>query len=155
MTKKTFNKTLSANDVGKTGGHQAGILIPKSEAEVLAFLPPLDPAIKNPDAWIECMDDGGLMRQFRFIYYNNKLHDPTGTRNEYRITHMTGYFRDVAASEGDVFEISRHNDNPYYNIRVTHLSERTLKQEKQITNRVTEELPVYRIKIRSGWRRVH
>ena len=52
MTNRTVSKTLSANDVGATGGHQGGILIPKSEAELLLFLPALDPKVKNPDAWI-------------------------------------------------------------------------------------------------------
>jgi hypothetical protein len=88
MTNRTFSKTLSANDVGATGGHQGGILIPKSEAELLSFLPVLDPKVKNPDAWIECEDETGTTRKFRFIYYNNKLHDEGGTRNEYRITYM-------------------------------------------------------------------
>lgn len=147
MTRTTFSKTLSANDVGKTGGHQAGILIPKSEVELLAFLPWLDPAIKNPDAWIECMDEDGVTRRFRFVYYNNKLHDPAGTRNEYRITHMTGYFRDVAAHEGDVIEISRNKDSSYYAISIIRLP--------PIGAGIQEEHQVYRIKIKSDWRRVH
>jgi hypothetical protein len=54
MTTKTFIKTLSANDVGTTGGHMGGILVPKGDGELLAFLPPLDPNVLNPSAWIEC-----------------------------------------------------------------------------------------------------
>lgn len=146
MTKKTFSKTLSANDVGKTGGHQAGILIPKLEAELLAFLPPLDPTIKNPDAWIECVDDEGVVYRFRFVYYNNKLHDPGGTRNEYRITHMTRYFHGMGASEGDTFEISRAEDESSYAIRVFHQQEEPVEREEEL---------VFRIKITTGWRRVH
>lgn len=146
MTKQSFSKTLSANDVGATGGHQGGILVPKSEAELLAFLPPLDPAVKNPDAWIVCMDESGNLRKFRFVYYNNKLHDSAGTRNEYRITYMTGYFREMRARERDTFEISRDEGEVKYSIRIVRPNEiiSELKNEQ-----------VLRIKITSGWRRVH
>ena len=146
MTKKTFIKTLSANDVGTTGGHQGGILIPKGEVELLAILPPLDPAIKNPDAWIECLDEVGVLRRFRFVYYNNKLHDKNGTRNEYRVTHMTRYFRDVVANEGDTFEISGGEDKFNYSIRIVRPLAEPVKPEEE---------KMIRIKITSSWRRVH
>ena len=143
MTKRTFSKILSANDVGATGGHQGGILIPKSEAELLAILPELDPAIKNPDAWIECTDEGGKLRRFRFVYYNNKLHDPTGTRNEYRITYMTGYFKEMVAQEGEAFEISRNEGDAGYEIRIVRSKEVPVEHQE------------VRIKLKSAWRRVH
>ena len=54
--KKTFRKTLSANDIGSNGSHQAGVLIPKSEKDLLAMLPKLDPNTKNPDSWIEYVE---------------------------------------------------------------------------------------------------
>lgn len=146
MMIKTFSKTLSANDVGATGGHQGGILIPKSEAELLSILPSLDPAIKNPDAWIECEDEHGTVRRFRFVYYNNKLHDPTGTRNEYRITYMTGYFREMVAREGESFEISRNVSSSNYAIRIVRPKKRSVE---------CEEHQEVRIKIKSAWRRVH
>lgn len=145
MTTKTFRKILSANDVGSTGGHQGGILVPKSEAELLAFLPPLDPAVKNPDAWIECVDEDGTLHRFRFVYYNNRLHDQTGTRNEYRITYMTRYFREMGAREGDTFEISRGGGGRY--------SIRVIRQPAEPAN--DEDEKVFRIRITSGWRRVH
>lgn len=146
MTKKTFTKILSANDVGKTGAHQGGVLIPKTEAELLAILPFLNPAIKNPDAWIECLDEIGVTRRFRFVYYNNKLHDEKGTRNEYRFTYMTRYFRDLAANEGDTFEISGGEDKFNYSIRIVRPLAEPVKQEEE---------KVIRIKITSSWRRVH
>lgn len=145
MTKKTFSKVLSANDVGATGGHQGGILVPKSETELLEFLPYLDPSIKNPDAWIECVDENREVRRFRFVYYNNRLHDAGGTRNEYRITYMTQYLRSVHAREGDTLEISKGPKDLRYAIQIVrHQGGMTLAREG-----------VLRIKISSGWRRVH
>jgi hypothetical protein len=146
MTNRTFSKRLTANDVGSTGGHQGGILVPRTEGELLAFLPPLDPNVKNPDAWIECEDETGTVRKFRFVYYNNKFHDDGGTRNEYRITCMTKYFREVGAREGEQLEISRHGTSSIYNIRMV----RTIVHHGN-----QEESDGFRIKITSGWRRVH
>lgn len=146
MTEKTFRKILSANDVGATGGHQAGILIPKSETELLAFLPPLDASIKNPDAWINCLDESGAMRRFRFVYYNNRLHDATGTRNEYRITYMTGYFRETEARPGHTIELSREEGKRHYTVRIIR---------EQIETPAKEEEQIFRIKLKSSWRRVH
>jgi hypothetical protein len=148
MTNRTFSKTLSANDVGATGGHQGGILIPKSEAELLSFLPALDPKVKNPDAWIECEDETGMTRKFRFIYYNNKLHDEGGTRNEYRITYMTKYFREIGAREGEALELSKSDASTTYRIRVVRSIVSPVHQEE-------DEGEGVRIKIKSAWRRVH
>lgn len=146
MTKRSFSKILSANDVGATGGHQGGILVPKSETELLAFLPPLEPNKKNPDAWIVCIDEGGAVRRFRFVYYNNRLHDDGGTRNEYRITYMTAYFREMRAREHDIFEISQDPGSSKYTIRIIR-AKVVLPEPKEDS--------VLRIKITSGWRRVH
>lgn len=146
MKKQSFSKVLSANDVGATGGHQAGILIPKSEAALLSFLPSLDSSVKNPDAWIDCKDETGQVRRFRFVYYNNKFHDPNGTRNEYRITYMTGYFREMRARENDIFEISRADGDLEYTIRIV----RPVSESLGLKN---DE--VVRIKITSGWRQIH
>lgn len=144
MTKIAFRKTLSANDVGATGGHQGGVLIPKGERELLAFLPPLDPGVKNPDAWLDCVDADGCPLKFRFVYYNNKLHDSKGTRNEYRITYMTAWFRKLGAREGDIFEIAKEGGRPGYLVSVLPASP-ALEADSN--------LPV-RLKL-LGWRRVH
>lgn len=101
MMPESFAKVLSANDTGATGGHQAGILVPKGNQALLAFFPPLDPAVQNPDAWIEAEDDDGNVWKLRYIYYNNKLHAENGTRNEYRLTHLTKYLREASAGVGD------------------------------------------------------
>lgn len=145
MKKKSFSKTLSANDIGKTGTHQAGILVPKTDKELLAFFPPLDARVKNPDAWIVCTDDGGNERKFRFVYYNNKLHDEKGTRNEYRLTYMTSYLKEIRAEAGDALEFSREDGAPGYTIRLVKKRAAVVEQG---------DGPV-RIKITSAWRRVH
>lgn len=142
MTKQTFTKPLTANDTGESGAHQAGIHIPKGEKELIAFLPDLDPAQKNPDAWISCKDEFGKVWDFRYIYYNNKLHDTGGTRNEYRLTHMTKYFREAGAKAGDEFEITGEIGCSEYQIRVVKTK--------------TQESPPLTAPIRlQGWRRVH
>ena len=146
MTSKTFRKTLSANDVGTTGGHMGGILIPKGEKELLAFLPPLDAKVLNPSAWIECVTDQGENLRLRFVYYNNRMHAPKGTRNEYRITYLTKFLREEQANAGDAFEISKANGADRYRIKVIPIGG---AQEK-----VENDGPV-RIRLTTGWRRVH
>lgn len=143
MTGDVFLKVLSANDVGSTGGHQGGILIPKGETQLLAILPRLNPKIKNPDAWLECVDDAGQALRFRFVYYNNKLHDENGTRNEFRVTHMTKWFRDNGAREGDEFRISLMSDKMRYSIRIIRPDLEDKNEEDGVRIRL------------SGWRRVH
>lgn len=96
--KTTIEKVLSANDSGETGGHQAGLLIPK-DSRTLEFFPSLDASIKNPRCVIDLRDAAGEEWTFNFIYYNNKLFG--GTRNEYRLTCMTGYIRRYSLKESD------------------------------------------------------
>lgn len=156
MKRTVFLKALSANDVGVTGTHQAGILIPKTNGELLAFLPHLDAETKNPSAWIECIDEAGAPRRFRFVYYNNRLHEPGGTRNEYRITYTTGYFRDMQAREGDALEISRCEGEPHYRTRL--IRQEALQEadrEAPPVPATTDDGDGVRIRIRTGWSRVH
>lgn len=142
MTEQTFIKILTANDSGESGGHQAGIHVPKGEKDLIAFLPPLNSGAKNPDAWINCTDETGKEWAFRYIYYNNKFHDLRGTRDEYRITHMTKYFRVVGAREGDEFRITGEAGRPDYQISV-------VRAEAQDRTTGTERIRL------TGWRRVH
>jgi hypothetical protein len=144
---KKFVKSLSANDVGSTGAHMAGILVPKSDAELLAFLPQLDPKQLNPSAWIDCVAPDGTELRLRFVYYNNRHHTLGGTRNEYRITHLTGFLRDAGAKEGELFEISQEEGSSIYKIRVINgLNDNEISEDA--------DGPV-RIKLTSGWRRMH
>jgi len=146
MAIKTFEKQLTANDTGESGAHQAGIHVPKSQTELIAFLPSLDASEKNPDAWITCVDEEGQIWKFRYIYYNNRLHEPTGTRDEYRITHMTAFFRAAGARLGDTFRLSGVKHGSNYNIAVMPPSE---------TREPVEGAPSQqRIRLR-GWRQVH
>lgn len=105
--KQIVCKTLSKNDLGWTGGHQSGILVPK-EVIRLNFLPFLNPNEYNPRCGIS-FDFRGNTVSFTFIYYNNRLHN-RGTRNEYRITGMTKFFRENSCEPGDTLKFSRVGD---------------------------------------------
>lgn len=103
---ETFIKTLSANDVGATGAHQAGILIPRG-TPLIGFFPPLAADEINPRTLVTFEDVHSQKEwAFNYIYYNGAL---TGhsTRNEYRLTGMTDFFREYAAAPGDKVEFSR------------------------------------------------
>ena len=145
MSSQTFEKPLTANDTGETGGHQAGIHIPKSQTDLIALLPFLDPDQKNPDAWLEMTDDWGVTWRFRYIYYNNRLHDERGTRDEYRITHMTKFLRAIGAAEGDVLVLTGSTGKLSYSVSVRR--DKSLQQGGEPGAPVTVRL--------RGWRRVH
>lgn len=107
MSEQRIAKLLSANDTGETGGHQAGILVPK-EKDILSFFPALDPNEYNPRCHLMFLDDAGKFWEFAFIYYNNALFD--GTRNEYRLTRMTKYIRQMGLVVGDEVVLSHDGD---------------------------------------------
>jgi hypothetical protein len=99
-------KVLSRNDVGATGGHQAGIAVPR-QPELLEFFPRLDAAHTNPRVNIEFRDlSTGSIVTFSYIYYNGKLLG-TSTRNEYRLTGMSKYLRLRGAEPGDSIVFTR------------------------------------------------
>lgn len=148
-----FVKVLSANDVGATGAHMAGIAIPKGDQGLINFLPELDPSIKNPSVLIEADTDLGDVITLRYVYYNNKIHDPAGTRDEYRITHLTGFLRQSNASEGDTFEISRPDPAGRYRIRVIPKA-KTLENPPENNPPITDKKTV-RIRLSSAWSQVH
>lgn len=135
MTSRTISKTLSANDTGDTGGHQAGILVPK-DREILSFFPPLDPADPNPRCLLNFVDEGGHFWDFAFIYYNNRLFG--GTRNEYRLTRMTKYIRGAGLVPGDEIRLSRSVDGRY-----SVAYQRQHQPQRSVTGA---------LKLGSGWR---
>lgn len=106
MTDHQVVKVLTANDTGETGGHQAGLLIPK-QPRLLSFFPKLDSSIYNPRVHLPFIDESGSCWEFAFIYYNNVFHG--GTRNEYRLTRMTRYIRNARLVVGDEVILSRLN----------------------------------------------
>ena len=108
-----ITKVLSMNDTGETGGHQAGILIPKG-GEVLRFFPDLGCAEKNPRVAMYFTDEAGKEWKLNFIYYNNKFFDQKGTRNEYRLTGMTAYFRENGLKAGDTVTLIHGSDGIDY-----------------------------------------
>jgi hypothetical protein len=102
-----ISKTLSANDTSETGAHQAGILVPK-RPEILGFFPPMSTSEKNPRVMLRFIDVSGTAWDFAFIYYNNRLFG--GTRNEYRLTHMTEFLHRYALKAGDTVTFRRVTD---------------------------------------------
>ena len=104
MNTQAIEKILSPNDTGETGGHQAGILVPKDN-NILSFFPDLDKNLKNPRRVMDVIDDADREWTFVFIYYNNRFFG--GTRNEYRLTGMTAYFREFNLKAGDVILFRR------------------------------------------------
>ena len=113
MIAQTIRKTLSANDAGETGGHQAGILIPRDQ-RILSFFPQLNASELNPRSHIAFEDAAGSSWEFAFIYYNNRRFG--GTRDEYRLTRMTRYLQQAALASGDEI-ILRHDEHGRYSIR--------------------------------------
>lgn len=141
MTEQVFEKPLTANDTGHSGGHQAGIHIPKGQEELLAFLPRLDASELNPSVWLIAEDTDGHEWKFRYVYYNNSLHDRTGTRDEFRITHMTKYFRAQGARPGDTLEIRGEPGTGRLALRIIGQAD-------------SAELEPRTVRL-AGWRRVH
>ena len=110
MVKQTIAKILSPNDVGETGGHQAGLLIPKKKS-ILSFFPSLAPSIQNPRVHLLFEDQSGYHWEFAFIYYNNRFFG--GTRNEYRLTRMTRYIREARLVSDDEVLMHRHANGSF------------------------------------------
>ena len=110
---KAISKVLSANDTGETGGHQAGICIPKG-SDALLFFPDLGNTTKNPRVALVFEDDWGQRWHFNFIYYNNKFHNSNGTRNEYRLTGLTRFFRENGLKAGDEIMLIHGSDGEDY-----------------------------------------
>jgi hypothetical protein len=134
MAERTIAKVLSANDTGETGGHQAGILVPREE-RLLSFFPRLDSTQYNPRCHLMFIDDGGTFWEFAYIYYNNALFN--GTRNEYRLTRMTKYIRQANLVAGDEIILVRYDDDRY---RVTHKRKQQAERAKGV------------LKLGTGWR---
>tara|TARA_Y100000588_G_scaffold33831_1_gene32856 strand:- start:3830 stop:4261 length:432 start_codon:yes stop_codon:yes gene_type:complete len=134
----SISKTLSANDTGETGSHQVGFCIPKKQ-EILEFFPTLSAEEKNPRRALQFRDEFGRSWSFQFIYYNNKFFG--GTRNEYRLTGVTGYVRTTGLRAGDRITLTRTID-----------SELTIAHSKEEDSAPEEENGKIKLKLGSGWK---
>lgn len=104
----SFCKFISANDCGKTGGHQAGFYIPKNSIKLFID----ERAVKgtNTEKFIRIIwqNDNAIVTNSRFIYYGSK------TRNEYRLTRFGKSFPFLQEdSVGDLFILSHVGDELY------------------------------------------
>ena len=116
---RAITKVLSSNDTGETGSHQAGAHIPKAY-QILSFFPTLKKDIKNPRISLYFEDVECIKWHFSFIYYNNRFYG--GTRNEYRLTGMTKYFKKYGLKTGDRLTL-RQNEAGEYSIEHIKSSE--------------------------------
>lgn len=105
--RRKISKTLSPNDLGLTGSHQVGFLVPK-EKEFLEFFPKLDGNSMNPQTVISFEDPAGSKWQLKYVYYNNRKFG--GTRNEYRLTRVTGFLKASGLQPGDDIVFERDGD---------------------------------------------
>jgi hypothetical protein len=105
-------KVLSRNDLGLTGTHQAGILVPKRQ-EILDVFPKLDLQTANPTMFFSATDPSGKTWRLAFKYYNSRPRG-TGTRDEFRITRLTSLLREAGLTVGDALIFSR--DGPVWRV---------------------------------------
>ena len=155
---KSFAKVLSPNDVGENGANQAGICVPRKNQQLLSFFPVLDIKIKNPDCLLICEDENGERWKLRYIYYNSKTLG-LGTRNEYRITHLTSYFKKFNAVSGDTLVFKQLENPNRYSICLSKHSEGDLKVsagEQSPFNKSLQDVKPHKrvIKLR-GWNRIN
>ena len=147
MNVERYAKILTANDTGTTRSHQAGIHIPKGQRDLIAMLPPLDAREKNPDREIDLIDEEGAVWTVRYIWYNNRLHDAGGTRDEYRVTRIRELMRSRSVRPGDEMRIWRAEDGEY---RVEFIPDSVPAADDDAATVVAAS----RIRL-TGWRRVH
>ena len=104
-----ISKILSRNDVGSTGGHQSGVVVPKEIARG-GFFPKLNEELINPRSEVRLISkhDGSLVRA-SFIFYNGKLHG-TSTRNEFRLTGISSFLRFMGGQDGDTLILEKRPD---------------------------------------------
>jgi hypothetical protein len=107
-----ISKTLTGNELGLTGSHQYGILVPKN-SDLIGFFPRLDEFIANPskEFEVEFLISGISERRIvRFVHYNSKLFR-AGTRDEYRLTRLMPIIRSLKARVGDEVVFEKDNDD--------------------------------------------
>lgn len=136
--KVSIIKKLSRNDLGLTGGHQAGICVPKT---VIAkeFFPQLKAEQYNPRVVIPMYFEKDRV-DVNFIFYNNRLHG-NGTRCEYRLTGISRFLKNQNMKAGDDLIFSYDTQNQIYSLEIRH-------EEIERDEDFNEELPIV---IYAGW----
>ena len=105
-SKTSFCKFISANDAGKTGGHQEGFYIPKNSIDLMFEAPGVKG--ENKERFITIKWQNDFETQSRFIYYGQ------GTRNEYRLTRFGRVFPFLKNDNvGDLFVLSHMSEDFY------------------------------------------
>jgi type II restriction enzyme len=104
--KAAFCKFISANDAGKTGGHQSGFYIPKNSISLMFETPGIKG--KNKEKFIKIKWQADFETESRFIYYG------TGTRNEYRLTRFGRGFPFLSDENVGNLLILCHIDQDFY-----------------------------------------
>ena len=104
-------KRLSDTDVGATGSHQSGLLIPKLFVKEGLF-DQLSDEVLNPRLRLKFTDPiDNTDIYLTFIFYNNRFFQ--GTRHEYRLTGLTRWIKNHGLRSGDVIQISRISKYDY------------------------------------------
>ena len=102
----SFCKFISANDIGVTGGHQAGFYVSKEAARIL-FDCKLEKGTIE-DKWFDLSWPNGVITRSRYVFYGQK------TRDEGRITNFGRDFEYMQDDYlGSFIIISRRYDNSY------------------------------------------
>jgi hypothetical protein len=127
-----ISKILSANDIGTTGSHQAGIFISKND-HILPFFPKLEVTKKNPRAFLDIIDSDGNLWECTFIYYNNKFFG--GTRNEYRLTRLQKLFKHYGIKPNDEMILTKNKRNDYEISFTTTTPSRVTSEKLTISNK--------------------
>lgn len=123
MSLESARRRLSANDLGVTGSHQAGFLIPKRLIREGLF-PQLETTQLNPRSRLKLVQKSqGNVYFLSFIYYNNKVFG--GTRDEYRLTGVSSILRDYGLRVGDQIE--------FFRIGVYDFEFEIIKQDREST----------------------
>ncbi len=136
-TSPIAHKLLSANDLGVNGSHQAGILIPKLLARS-GFFPELDEGALNPRADLDIELPSQHRSIAQYIFYNNRRFG--GTRDEFRLTHLTKPLRELGLQVGDTLKITFFES--CYRLE-------QLEEKSRIMERSAQDRPILRLS--GGW----
>ncbi len=119
MNPVEIHKVLSANDVGLTGGHQSGILVPKSIIKT-DFFPALPKEIANPRTRVALSDAGEDIELVATLIYYNGREMGHSTRSEFRLTGIASYLKKLNAKVGDTLVFKSTNNPRSFAVTLHH-----------------------------------